>query len=69
MAIKTLGSAKKFRVGRVSGNTAVFMYALSFRRSVSGHTSSLENSFKGTTDNPSRIALAFYDALWAYDGW
>lgn len=34
-----------------------------------GHTSSLKNSFEGTTDSPSRIALAFYDALWAYDGW
>lgn len=40
-----------------------------FVRLGQGHTSSLENSFKGTTDNPSRIALAFYDALWAYDGW
>ena len=27
LAIKTAGSAQKLRVGRVSGNTAIFVYA------------------------------------------
>lgn len=40
-----------------------------FVRLGQGHTSSLQNSFEGTTKSPSRVALAFYDALWAYDGW
>ena len=34
-----------------------------------GHTSSLQSGFEGTTNSPSNIALAFYDAMWAYDGW
>ena len=28
LAIKTAGSAQKLRVGRVSGNTAIFVYTL-----------------------------------------
>ncbi|KAL4234014.1 b(0 +)-type amino acid transporter 1 [Mactra antiquata] len=34
-----------------------------------GSTSEFKDSFKGTTKSPSIIALAFYQALWAYDGW
>lgn len=34
-----------------------------------GNVSQFENSFEGTTTSPSNIALAFYNALWAYDGW
>ena len=34
-----------------------------------GHVSSLQSGFEGTTKSPSNIALAFYDAMWAYDGW
>jgi len=34
-----------------------------------GHVLELQDSFKGSTTNPSSIALAFYNALWAYDGW
>ncbi|CAF1527116.1 unnamed protein product [Adineta ricciae] len=34
-----------------------------------GYTDNLKNSFHGTTDNPLRIALAFYSGLWAYAGW
>ncbi|XP_052061856.1 b(0,+)-type amino acid transporter 1-like [Mytilus californianus] len=34
-----------------------------------GHVSQLKDSFKGSETNPSSIALAFYNALWAYDGW
>lgn len=34
-----------------------------------GHTDNLKNSFEGTTTNPGHIALAFYNGLWAYDGW
>lgn len=34
-----------------------------------GHTENLSSGFKGTTTNPGFIALAFYNGLWAYDGW
>nr|KAG5696596.1 hypothetical protein BaRGS_034057 [Batillaria attramentaria] len=34
-----------------------------------GHTSVLAEGFEGTIDNPATISLAFYSALWAYDGW
>lgn len=33
------------------------------------HVSQLQDAFTGSTTNPSAIALAFYSALWAYDGW
>lgn len=38
-------------------------------RMAQGHTTQFEDSFTGTTSSPSIIALAFYQALWAYDGW
>lgn len=34
-----------------------------------GRTEHLASGFQGTTSNPGRIALAFYNGLWAYDGW
>ncbi|XP_060601697.1 b(0,+)-type amino acid transporter 1-like [Ruditapes philippinarum] len=34
-----------------------------------GGDKELWNGFEGTTDSPSKIALSFYDAMWAYDGW
>lgn len=34
-----------------------------------GKTDNLQNSFEGTTTNPGHLALAFYNGLWAYDGW
>ncbi|XP_067652380.1 b(0,+)-type amino acid transporter 1-like isoform X2 [Haliotis asinina] len=34
-----------------------------------GNTSVVAEGFKGSTESPSTIALAFYGALWAYDGW
>ncbi|XP_039249142.2 b(0,+)-type amino acid transporter 1-like [Styela clava] len=34
-----------------------------------GHTKHLENSFEGETPGVREIALAFYQGLWAYDGW
>jgi L-type amino acid transporter 9 len=34
-----------------------------------GHTENLTSGFKGTTSNFGFIALAFYNGLWAYDGW
>lgn len=34
-----------------------------------GHTENLENGFAGTTTHVGHIALAFYNGLWAYDGW
>lgn len=34
-----------------------------------GHTDVLSTGFDESTTEPSTIALSFYDALWAYDGW
>ncbi|XP_046549202.1 b(0,+)-type amino acid transporter 1-like [Haliotis rubra] len=34
-----------------------------------GNTAVLATGFTGSTTSPSVIALAFYGALWAYDGW
>lgn len=34
-----------------------------------GNTKNLSTGFQGTTSNPGHIALAFYNGLWAYDGW
>ncbi|XP_055686469.1 b(0,+)-type amino acid transporter 1-like [Lutzomyia longipalpis] len=34
-----------------------------------GNTKNLTSGFEGTTTNPGFIALAFYNGLWAYDGW
>lgn len=36
---------------------------------VGGHTENLSSGFAGTTTNVGHIALAFYNGLWAYDGW
>ncbi|XP_052229246.1 b(0,+)-type amino acid transporter 1-like isoform X1 [Dreissena polymorpha] len=38
-------------------------------RLAQGHTTQFQDSFAGSTSSPSTIALAFYQALWAYDGW
>ncbi|OWF49892.1 b(0,+)-type amino acid transporter 1-like [Mizuhopecten yessoensis] len=38
-------------------------------RMAQGDIKELQRGFEGTTNSPSTIALAFYDALWAYDGW
>lgn len=35
----------------------------------SGNTKNLSDPFKGTITSPGAIALAFYNGLWAYDGW
>lgn len=34
-----------------------------------GETENLSSGFEGTTTRPGAIALAFYNGLWAYDGW
>ncbi|XP_076111590.1 b(0,+)-type amino acid transporter 1-like [Mytilus galloprovincialis] len=34
-----------------------------------GHTATMKSGFDGTIGTASGVALAFYDALWAYDGW
>ena len=34
-----------------------------------GNTDNLKNGFEGSTSNLGFIALAFYNGLWAYDGW
>jgi len=38
-------------------------------RLAQGHTDQFNDSFSGSIKSPSVIALAFYQALWAYDGW
>lgn len=34
-----------------------------------GNVDNLKSGFEGTTSNPGHIALAFFNGLWAYDGW
>lgn len=34
-----------------------------------GKTEYLKKGFEGTLTSPKHIALAFYNGLWAYDGW
>ena len=34
-----------------------------------GHTQHLSSGFEGTETNPGKIAIAFYNGMWAYDGW
>lgn len=34
-----------------------------------GNTKNLSTGFQNTTTNPGHIALAFFNGLWAYDGW
>uniref|UniRef100_A0A182Q897 b(0,+)-type amino acid transporter 1 n=1 Tax=Anopheles farauti TaxID=69004 RepID=A0A182Q897_9DIPT len=34
-----------------------------------GNTENLAGGFSGTNTSPGHIALAFYNGLWAYDGW
>jgi len=34
-----------------------------------GHTKSFENAFAGESPSPKNIVFAFYQGLWAYDGW
>ncbi|XP_052718980.1 b(0,+)-type amino acid transporter 1-like [Crassostrea angulata] len=34
-----------------------------------GEVATLQKGFEGSTSSPSGMALAFYDAMWAYDGW
>ncbi|KAK7114785.1 b(0,+)-type amino acid transporter 1-like [Littorina saxatilis] len=50
------------------GALAVIMIGGVIRLS-QGYTSVMETGFEGTTDNAATVSLAFYSALWAYDGW
>lgn len=34
-----------------------------------GKVENLSSGFEGTTTKPGHIALAFFNGLWAYDGW
>lgn len=34
-----------------------------------GKTETLSNAFDGTSSSVGAIGLAFYNGLWAYDGW
>jgi len=42
---------------------------LLLKKNISGETETLNEGFEGTEKSLSMIALAFYDGLWAYDGW
>jgi L-type amino acid transporter 9 len=45
------------------------MFIMSYFDIFTGETEYLESGFEGSQTSPSIIALAFYDGLWAYDGW
>ncbi|PVD20379.1 hypothetical protein C0Q70_18533 [Pomacea canaliculata] len=34
-----------------------------------GDTENLQNGFEDTSDSPGTVAIAFYNGLWAFDGW
>jgi hypothetical protein len=36
---------------------------------ISGNVKNFQNSFEGTQTSVGAISLAFYNGLWAYDGW
>lgn len=36
---------------------------------ITGNTRNFENSFEGTKLSVGAMSLAFYNGLWAYDGW
>lgn len=36
---------------------------------LAGSTEYLKEGFEGSETSAAMIALAFYDGLWAYDGW
>ncbi|GFR82028.1 Y+L amino acid transporter 1 [Elysia marginata] len=40
-----------------------------FIKMAQGNTAVLATGFQGSTQDPTTVSLAFYDALWAYDGW
>ncbi|CAF3775299.1 unnamed protein product [Rotaria magnacalcarata] len=49
--------------------TVMTVIIVGFIRLGQGKTEHLENAFEGTTTKLSGIALAFYNGLFAYDGW
>lgn len=36
---------------------------------ITGEVEEINTGFQDSVQSPSLIALAFYDGLWAYDGW
>lgn len=48
----------------VSGYDYLYLSGL-----IAGNTKNLENSFEGAKLSVGAISLAFYNGLWAYDGW
>lgn len=36
---------------------------------ISGNVKNFQNSFEGSQTSVGSISLAFYNGLWAYDGW
>ncbi|KAK3086047.1 hypothetical protein FSP39_012620, partial [Pinctada imbricata] len=79
VALVTLGVINGYST-KLAGRTQVFFTVVKLAalaiiaiggivRLAQGHTSNLQEGFKGTISNPSTVALGFYNALWAYDGW
>ncbi|KAG7328515.1 hypothetical protein KOW79_008459 [Hemibagrus wyckioides] len=62
MAVTTILMATKFLALLVISIGGVVLL-------IQGNTGNLQNSFEGTNKNISVIGMAFYQCLWAYDGW
>ena len=59
----------KFFINRVCLKLKFFISVLFILLLISGHTKSFENAFAGESPSPKNIVFAFYQGLWAYDGW
>ena len=47
----------------------IMLHSILKLNAFSGYTGALEDGFAGTTAAIGPIALAFYNGMWAYDGW
>ncbi|MCI4382451.1 hypothetical protein PGIGA_G00015120 [Pangasianodon gigas] len=62
MAVTTILLAAKFLALAVISIGGVVLL-------IQGNTSNLQNAFEGTNHSIGVIGMAFYQCLWAYDGW
>lgn len=56
-----------FSVGKILSLTIIIIAGIVML--CKGNTANFNNAFEGETPGPEGIALAFYQGLWAYDGW
>jgi len=56
-----------FSVGKILSLTIIIIAGIVML--CKGNTANFSNAFEGETPGPEGIALAFYQGLWAYDGW